>query len=119
AHQPIRPLSVQRIVSADSCFAAYACVRGTLGFRGQTTTVFLHPDGYARRVRKIKLQQTETRRPASPFLQRAGALKPPKMLLAAMILAVTGNVRAHDWYPKECCGGSHLLLSSVQGSKRR
>ena len=40
-----------------------------------------------------------------PFDRERGAMKIPKMLLAAMILAVTGNVRAHDWYPKECCGG--------------
>src|SRR5215831_13808873 len=40
-----------------------------------------------------------------PFDRERGAMKISKMLLAAMILAVTGNVRAHDWYPKECCGG--------------
>ena len=31
-----------------------------------------------------------------------------------MILAVTGTVRAHDWYPKECCGGHDCAPATVE-----
>ena len=41
-------------------------------------------------------------------------MKIPKTLLAAMILAVAGNVRAHDWYPKECCGGHDCAPATVE-----
>src|SRR5262245_66270231 len=36
------------------------------------------------------------------------------MLFAAMVLAVPGNVRAHDWYPKECCGGNDCAPATVE-----
>ena len=41
-------------------------------------------------------------------------MKTSKLLLAAMILAVTGTVRAHDWYPKECCGGHDCAPATVE-----
>src|SRR5215467_1796568 len=49
-----------------------------------------------------------------PFDRERGAMKTPKMLLAAMILAVTGSVRAHEWYPKECCGGHDCAPAAVE-----
>ena len=41
-------------------------------------------------------------------------MKTAKMLLAATMLAVTGNVRAHDWYPKDCCGGHDCAPATVE-----
>jgi len=41
-------------------------------------------------------------------------MKTAKMLFAAMVLAVPGNVRAHDWYPKECCGGNDCAPATVE-----
>ena len=41
-------------------------------------------------------------------------MKTPKMLLAATMLAVTNNVRAHDWYPKECCGGHDCAPATIE-----
>src|SRR5262245_39131820 len=41
-------------------------------------------------------------------------MKTPKMLLAATILAATGNVRAHDWYLNECCRGHDCAPTKVE-----
>jgi hypothetical protein len=41
-------------------------------------------------------------------------MKTPKILLEAIILTVTSNVRAHDWYPKECCCGHDCAPATVE-----